>query len=233
VTHPIGIGREGSRTPLGRMQIIQKTENPTWTAPPSVLRDRAKSGIAQPAVVPPGPDNPLGAYAMRLSRPSYLLHGTNKPYGVGMRVSYGCIRLYPEDIERLFAEVPMGTSVNVINQPYLVGLEGGTVYLEAHAPLAEEAKRWKGSLKPMERAVEAKTKGLEVEIDWERAAVVAQEGRGLPVPISVGSPGLEQIIARARRVPRIPPWGEQVGDGTLVTAAPESDPSPRRGRPGT
>jgi L,D-transpeptidase ErfK/SrfK len=233
VTHPIGIGREGSRTPVGRMSIIQKTENPTWTPPPSVLRDRAEKGIKMPAVVPPGPDNPLGAFAMRLSRPSYLLHGTNKPYGVGMRVSYGCIRLYPEDIERLFAEVPVGTSVNVVNQPYLVGRDGGEVYLEAHAPLAEEAARWKGSLKAMEQAVAARTKGLDVEIDWERAAVIAQEERGLPVPISVGSPGLDEVIARARRAPRIPPWATHEGETTVATVAPAAEPLLRRGRPGS
>ncbi|MEE4145594.1 MAG: L,D-transpeptidase family protein, partial [Halieaceae bacterium] len=96
ITHPVGIGREGWHTPQGTTRIIQKTANPTWTVPASVRREHAAEGDPLPAVVPPGPDNPLGEYAMRLSMPSYLIHGTNKPWGVGMRVSHGCIRMYPE-----------------------------------------------------------------------------------------------------------------------------------------
>ena len=125
VTHPIGIGREGWRTPLGRMRITEKIENPTWTPPASVRREHAAKGDHLPGVVPAGPDNPLGAYAMRLGRPSYLLHGTNKPFGVGMRVSHGCVRLYPEDIAELFPEIPVGTNVYIVSQPYLAGTKNG------------------------------------------------------------------------------------------------------------
>lgn len=214
VTHPIGIGREGWRTPLGQMRIIQKTENPTWTPPASIRRERAQRGEQLPGVVAAGPDNPLGAHAMRLSRPQYLLHGTNKPFGIGMRVSHGCIQLYPEDIARLFAEVPIGTKVTVVNQPYLVGSRAGELYLEAHAPLAEDEKRLKGSLKPMEKAIEAETADGSDIVDWDKARAVALEARGFPVPISPGSPGLEDIVARARRVPRIPPWAEVEGEDT-------------------
>ena len=115
VTHPIGIGREGRDTPLGKLSIIQKRENPSWTPPESVRKEHAADGDILPAVVPPGPDNPLGTRAMRLSNPSYLIHGTHRPYGVGLRVSSGCIRLYPEDIESLFSKVPLSTPVNIIN----------------------------------------------------------------------------------------------------------------------
>jgi L,D-transpeptidase ErfK/SrfK len=208
VTHPIGIGREGWRTPVGRMRIIQKTENPAWRPPASIRREHAKQGDPLPAVVPAGPDNPLGSHAMRLSRPSYLLHGTNKPYGVGMRVSHGCVRLYPEDISRLFGEVAVGTNVHIVNQPYLAGWQGGTLHLEAHAPLAEDAKRWQGSLEPMQRVVEAASADAPDAVDWEQAAAVARAAQGLPVPIGPGSPGVERIIADARRVPRVPPWAE-------------------------
>jgi L,D-transpeptidase ErfK/SrfK len=211
ITHPIGIGREGWRTPLGQMRIVQKTENPTWTPPASIRRERAKRGERLPGVVPAGPDNPLGAYAMRLSRPQYLLHGTNKPFGIGMRVSHGCVQLYPEDIARLFEEVPIGTKVTIVNQPYLVGSRAGELYLEAHAPLAEDAKRWKGSLKPMEKAIAAKTDSGSAIVDWDKAQEAAREARGVPVPISPGSPDLEDVVARARRVPRIPPWEETEG----------------------
>jgi L,D-transpeptidase ErfK/SrfK len=148
---------------------------------------------------------------MRLSRPQYLLHGTNKPFGIGMRVSHGCVQLYPEDIARLFEEVPIGTKVTIVNQPYLVGSRAGELYLEAHAPLAEDAKRWKGSLKPMEKAIAAKTDGGSAIVDWDKAQEAAREARGVPVPISPGSPDLEDVVARARRVPRIPPWEETEG----------------------
>ena len=211
VTHPIGIGREGWRTPLGRMRIAQKTENPTWTPPASVRREHAKQGDILPAVVKAGPDNPLGAHAMRLSRPSYLFHGTNKPFGVGMRVSHGCMRLYPEDIAELFQEVPVGTKVNIVNQPYLAGWKDGELFLEAHPPLAEDVKRWKGSLKPMEKVLEARAGEDPTAVDWTRAQEVAGEARGIPVPVSPGSPDLEDVVARARRVPRVPPWEDLTG----------------------
>ncbi len=209
ITHPIGIGREGWRTPLGQMRITEKIENPTWTPPASVRREHAKQGDRLPAVVKAGPDNPLGAYAMRLSRPSYLLHGTNKPYGVGMRVSHGCVRLYPEDIARLFPEIPVGTKVRVISQPYLAGWKDGELYLEAHEPLSEEAKRWKGSLKPMEKALAARTADDPTLVDWQKAEEAAREARGIPVPVSPGSPNLDEVIARAPRVPRVPEWQDE------------------------
>ena len=208
VTHPVGIGREGWRTPVGHMRITQKTANPSWRPPASVRREHAKMGDPLPAVVKAGPDNPLGAYAMRLSRPSYLLHGTNKPDGVGMRVSHGCVRLYPEDIERLFGEVAVGTDVRIINQPYVAGWRDGQLYLEAHEPLAEDAKRWNGSLAPMEQAVQAAGGDAPGAVDWQKAQEVARQERGLPVPITPGSPGLDKVIADARRVPRVPPWAE-------------------------
>ena len=211
VTHPIGIGREGWRTPLGRMRITQKVENPTWTPPASVRREHARQGDILPAVVKAGPDNPLGLHAMRLSRPSYLFHGTNKPFGVGMRVSHGCIRLYPEDIAELFQEVPVGTKVNVVNQPYLAGWTNGELVLEAHAPLAEDAKRLKGSLEPMVKVVEARAGDDPAAVDWSRAESAAREARGIPVPISPGSPDLEDVVARSRRVPRVPPWEQETG----------------------
>jgi L,D-transpeptidase ErfK/SrfK len=211
VTHPIGIGREGWRTPVGRMRIIEKTENPTWRPPASVRREHAKQGDPLPAVVPAGPDNPLGAHAMRLSRPSYLLHGTNKPYGVGMRVSHGCVRLYPEDIAALFAQVPVKTDVLILNQPYLAGWRGDRLYLEAHEPLAEDARRWKGSLEPMERVVQQAAGEAAAAIDWEKAREVASKMRGIPVPVSPGSPGMDEVVAGARRVPRIPDWAASEG----------------------
>ena len=210
ITHPIGIGREGWLTPQGTMHIIQKKEKPAWTVPESVRREHAEQGETLPKIVPPGPDNPLGDFAMRLSNPSYLIHGTNQPYGVGIRVSHGCVRLYPEDIARLFPLVPMGTPVRIINEPYVAGWRDGQLYLEAHQPLAEEAKRWNGSLEPMERAVAAKANGQSIGVSWDKAREVAREARGLPLPIGPGSPGIAELLAKAPQVPSVPPWAVPV-----------------------
>lgn len=193
ITHPVGIGREGWLTPEGTLQITQKIEQPAWTVPESVRREHAEMGDPLPKIVPPGPDNPLGDYAMRLSSPRYLIHGTNQPYGVGLRVSHGCVRLYPEDIASLFPKVPLGTQVRIINEPYLAGWRDGRLYLEAHKPLAEDAKRWNGSLQAMEKAVGDRLAGSSAEVDWEKARKVAREARGVPVPVAPVSTGLAGV----------------------------------------
>jgi len=206
ITHPIGIGREGWRTPQGTTRITQKIEKPAWTVPESVRREHVRQGDPLPHIVPPGPDNPLGEFAMRLSRPQYLIHGTNKPWGVGIRVSHGCVRLYPEDISRLFPQVPVGTQVRIINEPYVVGWRDGQLYLEAHQPLSEDARRWKGSLEPMEKAVETKASDLPVEVSWKKARKIAGQAHGIPVPVAPGSPDLAEILVKAPQVPSTPPW---------------------------
>jgi L,D-transpeptidase ErfK/SrfK len=131
VTHPIGIGRVGWITPLGATKVTGKRENPVWHPPASVRREHAAEGDPLPAKVGPGPDNPLGKYAMNLGWPSYLIHGTNQPYGVGIRASHGCIRMYPEDIAALYHDIPVGTKVTVVNQPMLYGRRGEQVYLQS------------------------------------------------------------------------------------------------------
>jgi len=136
-----------------------------------------------PAAVPPGPDNPLGRYALRLALPGYLIHGTNRPYGIGMRVTHGCVRLYPEHIARLFREVPVGTPVRIVDQPVKAGWDDGVLYLEVHAPLAEGGAG--ADVTAAVRAVIAATHDREVSIDWQAVARAAQERRGVPVAISV------------------------------------------------
>jgi L,D-transpeptidase ErfK/SrfK len=196
ITHPVGIGRKGWLTPQGTMQITQKLVNPAWTVPESVRQEHAELGDPLPKIVPPGPDNPLGDFAMRLSLPSYLIHGTNQPYGVGLRVSHGCVRLYPEDIASLFPRVPVGTQVRIINEPYLAGWRDGRLYLEAHEPLAEDAKRWHGSLQEMEKAVADKIADLSVEVSWDKARNVAREARGIPVAIATENAPPGRLLAR-------------------------------------
>ena len=118
---------------MGQTKIVRKKEKPTWYPTESTLRDKPEVGT----VVPPGPDNPLGEYALYLGWPTYLIHGTNKPYGVGRRVSRGCIRMYPQGVERLFAEIPVGTPVTAVNQPVKLGWHMGELYLEAQPDFAQ------------------------------------------------------------------------------------------------
>lgn len=125
---PIGIGREGFDIPLQSFSITAKRKDPTWVPPPSVRA--AKPDL--PPSIGPGPDNPLGAYALNLGSSLYRIHGTNMPYGVGRRVSSGCIRMYPDDIETLFNMVSLGTPVRVVNQPAKLGWIDGELYLEVH-----------------------------------------------------------------------------------------------------
>lgn len=136
MTYPISIGRMDWETPVGVTHIDSKVRNPSWTPPQSVRDEHAADGRPLPRVVPPGPGNPLGAFAMRLALPGYLIHGTNKPAGVGMRVSHGCIRMFPEDIEYLFAHIAVDTPVRIINEPVKMGWEDDRLVLEAHPVLA-------------------------------------------------------------------------------------------------
>lgn len=127
-TFPIGIGDDGIETPVGKFKISHKMVNPPWSVPESIRQERPEL----PAVVPPGPENPLGSHAMRLSGLSYLIHGTNRPWAIGRKVTHGCIRLYPEDIPKLYEIVPIGTEVIITRQPVKVGKLGDEVYVEVH-----------------------------------------------------------------------------------------------------
>jgi len=139
MTYPIGIGRVGWETPIGVTTVVSKAVDPHWYVPASVRKEHADKGDPLPAVVLPGPDNPLGSRVLKLGIPGYLIHGTNKPYGVGMRVSHGCVRLYPENIELLYSLVAIGEDVQIINEPYLAGYVNGDIYFESHPPLEDDS----------------------------------------------------------------------------------------------
>ena len=138
LTYPIGIGRVGWETPVGTTEVVSKAADPHWFPPASVRQEHAEMGNPLPSVVPPGPDNPLGSHVLKLAMPGYLIHGTNQPYGVGMRVSHGCVRLYPENIELLYSLVEAGETVRIVNEPYMLGWRNGELYFEAHAPLEDD-----------------------------------------------------------------------------------------------
>lgn len=137
--YPVGIGRQGWDTPVLEEKISSITRHPVWTPPESIHQAYRKAGLQLAKKVPAGPNNPLGKYALRLGQTSYLIHGTNKPRGVGLRVSHGCIRLYPQHIEHLAASIKINTPVRIINQPFKLARKDGSIFLEAHRPILSDA----------------------------------------------------------------------------------------------
>ncbi len=189
-TYPVGIGVIGNSTPLGATSVISKEANPTWYPPPSIRADEPDL----PAAVPPGPDDPLGAFALHLGWPDYLIHGTNKPDGVGRNVSHGCIRLYPEDIERLFREVSAGTPVRVVRQAVEAAWIGDALFIEVH-PSKSQADEidTTGTFTPnfpkdLVARVSAAADQHAGRIDWDAVRQAALRRTGLPVEVARKSP---------------------------------------------
>jgi L,D-transpeptidase ErfK/SrfK len=145
ITHPVGIGRVQWKTPEGTTRVTAKKENPSWIPTPSIRKEHAKNGDPLPAVVPPGPDNPMGTHVLRLGWSSYAIHGTDKPPSIGLRGSHGCLRMYPEDITGIYNDVPVGTPVRTVNQPHLFGWRNNQLYLQTY-PILEDDKRNHGVL---------------------------------------------------------------------------------------
>ena len=187
ITYPLGVGREGWATPLGTTRIVRTRANPTWTPPESIKAEHAEAGDPLPDVVPAGPDNPLGEYALYLALPSYLLHGTNKPGGIGLRVSHGCIRLYPEDIAALYSMVDAGTPVRIINQPYKVGWHDGDLYLEAHPPDGDGFDNVEAYTPLVEQIIAATRERPKFPVDWDKAQAMAKTANGVPRIIGHGA----------------------------------------------
>ena len=185
MTFPIGIGREGWLTPLAMTIVTKKRKDPTWTPPASIRAENP----ALPDVVPAGPDNPLGQYALTIGIPSYAIHGTNRPYAVGKRSSHGCIRLYPEDIEVLFNAVDVGVSVTIIDAPYNVGRKNDTIFLETH-PLAKPATIASDASRPSRTDIPSAIKNRadkNTVIDWARVKRVMSDRKSIPVAVGKGS----------------------------------------------
>lgn len=196
-TYPVGVGTKERPTPTGQMRVARKASRPTWYVPASIAEDYRKKGDPLPAKVPPGPENPLGEYALYLSRWGYLIHGTNKPASIGLKATNGCLRLYPEHIELLYRDTPVNTAVVIVNQPYLVGQRDGVLYLEVHTPL-------EGSDAGELQWINAKLKAIEKEsgrpLDWNKVREVQAAARGIPVPILEIHEGAEKRVAKTVQV---------------------------------
>src|SRR5688572_24546331 len=221
VTYPVSIGKMDWSTPLGKTRIVDKRKNPLWYPPESVRKEHAERGEPLPAVVKAGPDNPLGAYAMRLDlKPgAYLIHGTNNPIAVGMAITHGCIRMYPEDIEALFPLVPVNTPVWLINQPVKVARVNGQVWLEVHPPVDAEGQRAAVDIEGFYALANAALGETPAAIHWDFVLATLQEATGLPQMVGVE--------VDADLVPPPPPAPES----TPVEGQPAIESPPAEGEP--
>lgn len=184
-TYPVSVGRSDWNTPQTTTRITRKAENPSWTPPASIRREHLADGRgALPAVVPGGPDNPLGQHALYLGIPSYLIHGTNNPNGIGMQVTHGCIRMFPADIRHLYHAVPVGTRVTIVNQHYKVGWDAGTLYVEVHPWLEGTPASVTGNTGKLRQMVEqALGSQSNYPVDWAAVETARKEARGIPVAV--------------------------------------------------
>ncbi len=187
ITYPVSIGKMDWRTPLGLTHVIQKQKDPSWFPPDSVRKEHAAAGDPLPARVPAGPDNPLGAYAMRLAagNGTYLIHGTNNPIAVGLAVTHGCVRMYPDDVAALFPLIPVGTPVRLINEPIKVAWVDGELLLEAHPPVDAEGQSFEPNIEQFADMLRTAVGDKTVAINWDYAREVLQKANGVIATVAL------------------------------------------------
>jgi len=214
-TYPIGIGRMNWKTPSGVTTVVRKVVNPVWRPPADILEEHREEGDPLPAEIRPGPDDPMGTRALYLGWPEYAIHGTNKPVGVGMRVSHGCMHLYPEDILQLYNMVALGTPVRVVNQPFVFGWHRGDLYLQAFGPLEGDQRDWQTATRELlEQAmgpdIQKQLQEHNEQVRWDLVLELARDPQGIPVAITDSNASLEQVLANARQVQNRSPDGERL-----------------------
>ena len=227
ITHPIGIGKVGWQTPEGTTKVTGKRTNPTWFPPSSVRKEHREAGDPLPSKVPPGPDNPLGAYMMTLGWPSYLIHGTNKPYGVGLRSSHGCMRFYPEDIAELYDKIPVGTKVTVVNQPFVFGWHDGALYVQAFPVMEDDEREHPKAADTLLNAAISdemwqKVKYHGAAVDLELVNGMVATPRGIALPVSQAKMTIDGFVSAARHVEnRVPTGANWDGNEEMYYTAEE------------
>jgi L,D-transpeptidase ErfK/SrfK len=233
ITYPVSIGKMDWRTPLGLTHVIQKIKNPVWYPPESVRKEHAAAGDPLPPKVPSGPDNPLGLFAMRLAagNGTYLIHGTNNPIAVGLAVTHGCIRMYPDDVETLFPLVPVGTPVRLINEPLKVVWVDGELLLEAHPPVDAEGQSFEPDLDQFSDLLQKAVGDKTVAIHWDYAREVLQKANGVIATVGLEA-DLPQEAPAAAAATEIPA-ADQPAPGALPpeSPAPESTAPAAPGAP--
>lgn len=191
--YPVGVGTDDNPSPLTDARVTMPLESPAWYPPASIRAEYERSGDFLPRMIPPGPANPLGTHALLLSEKGYLIHGTNKKFGVGMAVSHGCFRMYNEDISRFVYQVSKGTPVQVVREPVKIGLSQGEVWLEVHRPRekyshSDRERLWQQVLDKVESFRQTHP-GIEVQ----RRAIEATVDRADGIPAMIG----EQVARMA------------------------------------
>ncbi len=189
ITYPVSIGKMDWRTPLGATTVIAKIRNPAWYPPESIRKEHAENGDPLPKIVGPGPDNPLGDFAMRLGagHGEYMIHGTNNPTAVGMSVTHGCIRMYPEDVAALFTVVPVGTKVRLVNEPVKVAWVDGQLLLEVHPPVDEEGQTVEPDLQVLSAKLDHALGANTAAIHWDLARATLQAANGIPTVVGIAA----------------------------------------------
>jgi L,D-transpeptidase ErfK/SrfK len=187
ITYPVGIGKMDWRTPIGETHVIARIRHPAWYPPQSIRKEHAENGDPIPAVVPPGPDNPLGDFALRLAAGNgeYMIHGTNNPIAVGMSVTHGCIRLYPEDVAALFPLIPVGTKVWLINDPVKVAWVDGELLVEAHPPVDAEGQSIEPDLDVLSKLLDKALGDNTAAINWDVARATLAAASGMPTVVGL------------------------------------------------
>lgn len=224
ITHPLGIGRVEWKTPQGRTRVVAKAAAPAWIPTAAIRREHAENGDPLPRVVPPGPDNPMGSHVLRLGWPEYAIHGTNKPASIGLRGTHGCLRMYPEDIAALYAEVPVGTPVTVIDEPFLAGFRGETLMLQTYPVLEDDRRRHKPRVEALLKKADAahrRRTGTSGPLAIDRVMLedMLREPRALTLPVSVAGASAGQWLAQAPRVKnRLPSGANWDGEGDVAIA---------------
>lgn len=211
ITHPVGIGRVEWKTPEGVTRVVAKKANPSWIPTASIRKEHAKNGNPLPAIVPPGPDNPMGTHVLKLDWPSYAIHGTDKPPSIGLRGSHGCLRMYPEDIIGIYNNAPVGTPVRIVNQPRLFGWRGDDLYLQTY-PVLEDDKRNHGklliqSLTAARTSAKAKH-GARPRVEIQQAVIgeAIRTPRTIAIPVTQPGTTLHSYLERAKRVQNALPF---------------------------
>jgi L,D-transpeptidase ErfK/SrfK len=189
ITYPVSIGKMDWRTPLGATTVIAKIKHPSWYPPESIRKEHAENGDPIPKVIGPGPDNPLGDFALRLAagHGEYMIHGTNNPTAVGMAITHGCIRMYPEDVAALFALIPVGTKVRLINDPVKVAWVDGQLFLEAHPPVDDQGQSLEPDLEQLSQLLDRALGKDSAAIHWDLARATLQAASGIPTLVGLAA----------------------------------------------
>jgi L,D-transpeptidase ErfK/SrfK len=227
VTYPVSIGKMDWQTPMGLTHVVSKEKNPTWNPPASVRAEHLANNDPLPAgVIRSGPDNPLGLFAMRLAiHPGdYLIHGTNNPLAVGMAVTHGCIRMYPEDVAAIFPTVPVGTKVYLINLPLKVAFVDGDLLLEAHPPVDAQGQSVDPVLSKFEDLLNEVLGNTTTAVNWDIAVDTLKKADGIPVLV-----GLQADVTPV--APSSAPQAAPVGSAPASAAPPAAPPASAPGLP--